>query len=431
MHNSQIPHPTQVRSACEHCRKQKLRCTRPSALADICTRCQHLGLYCQLGPSRKVGRPSKRDLAAGKKKGPAVGNADAITSRPSPSLVHLARGAATPELIFDPHLLGQGPSQPTPVDVGSIDWMVPEMSDYLLNSVHQTVLPSLPIRGGPSAFHYENMPQRYPPSDVPPQIIHLIRREHFNTLSRINVELHTLWETMKNHPANGTFESFLGDCSLDDGTILKPYQSLMTLLQDYLITIKAIHKALGTRQDTVKSRAAAWKRACLILQSNSPDDGSPQDQPPTPVADRVLLDSPSALLIISCFSQIVQHLEIFLSITQSRLLDPRAPFIAPANASFAGVPVFEYLTQGALFAEVLWNSFAQMVLVLGLPTSPWWSGNSVWTGLLAEDRFRDLLNHELGCVEDKWTTRPTNIMLMLNSIRQHITDSLLSGCMDV
>ncbi|VUC32757.1 unnamed protein product [Clonostachys rosea] len=430
MHN-QIPHPTQVRSACEHCRKQKLRCTRPSALADICTRCQHLGLHCQLGPSRKVGRPSKRDLAAGKKKGSAaVGDGGAITSRPSPSLVHLARDAATPELIYDPHMLSQGPSQPTPVDMGTIDWMIPEMSDYLLNSVHQTVLSPLPIREGPPAFDYDNV-HRYPTSGVPSQIIHLIRREHFVTLSRINVELHTLWETMKNHPANGTFESFLGDCSLDDGTILKPYQSLMTLLQDYLITIKAIHKALGTRQDTVKSRAAAWARACFILQSNSPDDGSPQNRPPTPVADRVLLDSPSALLIISCFSQIVQHLEIFLSITQSRLLDPRAPFVTPANASFAGVPVFEYLTQGALFAEVLWNSFAQMVLVLGLPTSPWWSGNSVWTGLLAEDRFRDLLNHELGCVEDQWTTRPTNIMLMLNQIRQHITDSLLSGCMDV
>jgi hypothetical protein len=146
----------------------------------------------------------------------------------------------------------------------------------------------------------------------------------------------------------------------------------------------------------------------------------------------VILDSPTALLIISCFSQIVQHLEIFYSISQSRLLDPTAPLVPPAaNASFAGIPIVEFLPQGALFSEVLRNNLAQIIIILGLPTEPWWSGKTVWTGLLAEQRFRDLLNHELGSVENGWTTRPSSVIMVMDKTKKLLTDAMMSGCMDV
>ncbi|CAH0055218.1 unnamed protein product [Clonostachys solani] len=440
-----LPHPTQVRSACERCRKQKLRCTRPAALSAKCTRCQNLGLDCQLGPQRKVGRPSKRD-SAGKTKS-IIDEAE----KGSPGLQHNVATPPSPSVAIDPQILDQQANQtaPTPIDMESMDWMLPEVSDFLLESVEEVVVPSL--SPGEAASIFQPQTAGAPPMDIQTAVIHLTKKDHFASLSRINMELHGLWETMRTQPASGTLEGFLCDCNLVEGNALKPYQSLMKVLQDYLVTIKALHKILGTKQDFVKPRPPVWMpRACLILSSHNPmgeaspscssssstgdssTSGSPQQTQRFPEADRVILDSPTALLLISCFSQIVQHLEIFYSISQSRLLDPTAPLVPPAdNASFAGVPIVEFLPQGALFSEVLRNNLAQIILILGLPTEPWWSGKTVWTGLLSEQRFRDLLNHELGSVENGWTTRPSSVIMVMDKTKKLLTDAMMSGCMDV
>jgi hypothetical protein len=109
-------------------------------------------------------------------------------------------------------------------------------------------------------------------------------------------------------------------------------------------------------------------------------------------------------------------------------LDPDASLIPPAIASFAGVPVVEFITQGAIFAEMMRGNFGQMMLVLGLPTDSWWMGKTVWTGLLKEQRYRDLLNSELGAVENGWTTRPQKLMKTIKDCQGLIDECMMSGC---
>ncbi|PHH52800.1 Fusaric acid cluster transcription factor FUB10 [Ceratocystis fimbriata CBS 114723] len=59
------PHPNQRRSACERCRRQKLKCSRQNAANQSrCQRCARLGFECVGGRQRKVGRPSRSDVAA-------------------------------------------------------------------------------------------------------------------------------------------------------------------------------------------------------------------------------------------------------------------------------------------------------------------------------------------------------------------------------
>lgn len=87
MHNR---HPNQVRSACERCRRQKLRCSRQTApfstsslnstasgsAEDPCARCSRLGVSCHPGLQRKVGRPTRRDHNR---------DATVVGSRPEPA----------------------------------------------------------------------------------------------------------------------------------------------------------------------------------------------------------------------------------------------------------------------------------------------------------------------------------------------------------
>ncbi|KAL1897817.1 hypothetical protein Cpir12675_002161 [Ceratocystis pirilliformis] len=59
------PHPNQRRSACERCRRQKLKCSRQNAANQPrCQRCARLGFECVEGRQRKIGRPSRSDVAA-------------------------------------------------------------------------------------------------------------------------------------------------------------------------------------------------------------------------------------------------------------------------------------------------------------------------------------------------------------------------------
>ncbi|KAL2889942.1 Fusaric acid cluster transcription factor FUB10 [Ceratocystis lukuohia] len=59
------PHPNQRRSACERCRRQKLKCSKQDAANQPrCQRCARLGFECVEGRQRKIGRPSRSDVAA-------------------------------------------------------------------------------------------------------------------------------------------------------------------------------------------------------------------------------------------------------------------------------------------------------------------------------------------------------------------------------
>lgn len=92
-----------------------------------------------------------------------------------------------------------------------------------------------------------------------------------------------------------------------------------------------------------------------------------------------------------------------------------------APMSFADVPLLEPSTQFVLFSELLRHVVTQINLLIGFP-SPW-SSKSAWTGLVTSQRYKDMLNSELGAVEDGWTTRP-NKLLDLNRITRGMLEEL-------
>lgn len=457
-------HANQKRIACERCRKQKLRCSRPSVTGSSCTRCEELGLECQLGTQRRVGRPTKKDIA---RKSTAMARVSPQPAMPPSSvtdLVHLQQnssgggnpGIPAQPIYIDP-ILFPAINHNTP-SLDSLDWTLPEDPSFLLGPTEDTIPLESPIGntccGRPEVCDAINQPEPESPPLTESTIIHVTTNVHFTTLSRLNMELHGLWETMSMQPGNGSLEGFVCGCNFAGTNHLRPYQSLMKISQDYLLTIKALHKSLGTRADGISPRPCDWRdhghrlplpqpseeveeeapsltsksstsgSSSSSCTANSPPEGAESDSGP----DHVVPDSPTALLVISCFCQIVEHLEIFFKISQARLLDPTTPLISPANATFAGVRVTEFPLQGALFGEMLRCNFAQIIVVLGLPTKPWWSGKTIWTGLLADDKYRELLNNELGSVENGWTTRPTQIIRTIENCEKLLNDVMMSGC---
>jgi hypothetical protein len=54
-------HPSQRRFSCEGCKKHKAKCQRLQQTDLICSRCTMLGVYCQPGSQKKVGRPKRSE----------------------------------------------------------------------------------------------------------------------------------------------------------------------------------------------------------------------------------------------------------------------------------------------------------------------------------------------------------------------------------
>ncbi|KAH8895395.1 hypothetical protein GQ53DRAFT_761969 [Thozetella sp. PMI_491] len=206
-------------------------------------------------------------------------------------------------------------------------------------------------------------------------VIRITSGSQFSTLSTINKELHRLAERMSHQLEGISLESFVRVVlePNDASASIAPYQTLMKLSQEYLQAIKSLHRSIGTD------------------------------------------------------SMLLHYLETFFVISKARLDDPSDRLIPPAQETFAGVRVLEFLTQGAMFVEGLRNVLSQIILVLGFPTGTWWSGRTVWTGLLADTRYRDILNQELGSVEDGWSTRPARLMELIDACRAMIMDASMLG----
>lgn len=126
-------------------------------------------------------------------------------------------------------------------------------------------------------------------------------------------------------------------------------------------------------------------------------------------------------LIISCYVQLIQHLEFILNMNLNTIRETHRDLMDAAPMSFADVPLLEPSTQFVLFSELLRHVVTQINLLIGFP-SPW-SSKSAWMGLMTSQRYKDMLNSELGAVEDGWTTRP-NKLLDLNRITKGMLEEL-------
>ncbi|KAF7559301.1 hypothetical protein G7046_g4855 [Stylonectria norvegica] len=394
MHPS--PHPNQVRSACERCRRQKLRCLRQTASEPSCSRCTRLNLPCQSGPQRRVGRPPKRGLVPERSGAVAVADAD-----PAAELVFLEGllDDQTPDLAWNL----ASPS------------VFEEMEDIVLPMDHW-----LP------AQDYEALPRdQYAIIQTNPQ---------FDTLSHLNLEIYKMWDMMTTHGAKMSFEEFVCVTTSLDGVIttgIGSIQRFMRCMQEFLVVIKALHRRSGTRsvpKPRYKPQSAAPHRLMLTSDPCLSPAAPPEDlSSNSTTCSSSTLDSPTMFLVVSCYVQIIQYLELLLQMVHARLADTTIVYIEVGPMDFADVALIETSSQFALFCELVSHLLRQINLVVGLPSAC--SDRSIWTGLLKEQRYREMVNAELGAVEIEggWTTRPGRLMDMTRAAKDLLEETSAMG----
>lgn len=397
---SHTPHPNQVRSACERCRRQKLRCARRAEAAASCVRCSRLGLTCQSGPQRKVGRPTKKDGARKRTSAPAL---DLNRVRGDTLEDGLDSGA---NVQFLDGLLED---QPT-----GLDWVLAGDNGLGLNDFGHSIAPmdSWPVSQDPKQFY-------------PDQTLALALTDHlFESLSRINVEIHRGWEVILHYASDKRFEDFIR--SETEG--FNGYVNLKTLIkstQEYLVVIKALHRKLGTRpmpKPVASSNALTMGFDPVLSASYGLSTlGGDQDE----TLRGLILDSPTVFLVVSCYVQLVKHSEFVFKMILERLRDTQAGPSPAAHLAFADVAIIESSTQFIVFTDLMYHILAQINVVLGLP-SPWY-GRSTWTGLLRPRKYREMLNKELGAVEGLWTVRPARLLEITRVVKDLLMEQSMTG----
>ncbi|KAK7429547.1 hypothetical protein QQZ08_003926 [Neonectria magnoliae] len=386
---SSTPHPNQVRSACERCRRQKLRCSRPVAVSASCARCARLGVTCQPGPQRRIGRPPKKDLVLRK-----------------------ASGAVGPEVPDEMRLL-DGLLDDA---VSSIEWTMEMNSPFRFNS------PDL------MGFQFEDCPliRELEPPGCEQQVV-VPTNTYFERLSRLNVDIHKGLENISRFGTQPNFRDFICTPHPEmDG--YKNVQLVMRNSQEFLDIIKALHRQLGIRSMPRQPRHPSPDPLVLTLDPSLVDSSTPSPSgdhyydAPSPSATH---DSPTMFLVISCYVQLIKHLEILQKIVYDSISDPTAAPIGGAPMAYADVPIVEASSQFILFCELVYHTFSQINLVLGLPST--WSSRSAWTGLLRHQRYRNLVNAELGAVDGAWTTRPGRLLEVTRMTKEMFVELAMLG----
>lgn len=251
----------------------------------------------------------------------------------------------------------------------------------------------------------------------------------FASLSKINIDLHSIWTTFSNAdatPGRLTIESLVeGFCCpkiVEDGSTfsVNALLAMLSTLQEYLVTVKELHRGFGL-VDASHDASASPPATSLTEQHKQ----QPQCEPS--------LDSPTAFLVISCFHQIVRTLELVFT-TVNTCLSPElaattVAFPPPRDVTFAGVDILEFSSQGVMYAELVRHVLRQLFVILGLPQADAPHARTMWTGLLSKGRYMDLLNAELGGGKDctEWTPRPAKLLESLDTCKEMFIQRSMAG----
>lgn len=241
----------------------------------------------------------------------------------------------------------------------------------------------------------------------------------FEALSRVNVELHDLCNIIFQHAVGMDFHTF--SCfTFGDFGGMKAFGDIMRISQDYLQAVRALHKIVGGR-----ATSSATPSSSIALTASFDDlspgcceptrTGPDQDQPP---AGTPTLDTPTAYLLISGFVQLVRLLEFIGTILHAKIASANLEAFPPAaaNMAFADVAIVDFPTQALLAIELTQYTIRQIRLLLGLPGLG--SRIPLSTGLLSTPKYREMLNKELGAVENLWTTRPARLTKLLGETKE-------------
>lgn len=249
-----------------------------------------------------------------------------------------------------------------------------------------------------SSFLLHSIPMPSPIFMHPSPVVLSSTDAHFASLSKVNAALHSACEGLsKTLPSCSLYAFIYGDKEGPGG--MKSVQSILRSSQEYLSTIRQLHRKLGVKA-----------RGDVVLA------GTPQ----------VILESPTAFLVISCFSQIIKSLELLFTLFNTNLVSHNSIPVNGGDVAFGDVPVMDFATQASLFTEFVRHVLGQILLVLGIPSERW-AHNTIWTGLLAGDRYRETLNYELGSVVGLWSVKPSRVLQMVDLCKELLLEYSMGG----
>ncbi|KAL2205727.1 hypothetical protein CC79DRAFT_1369183 [Sarocladium strictum] len=402
------PHPTQVRSACERCRRQKLKCSRQQGLDSSapCARCTRLGFFCEAGSQRKIGRPGKgssNPITAGTS-GQTAGESSAQTL-PTPSPIEVFGS----EESSPSHLAGpNGNGTDTEQFLGALDedpsWQHVFGDGILGTPIGTSGLMSLTLPPQPQLLDNE-------PFSVPSRPQTRPLDSAFEALSKINSTLHSVSQNL-----NETWpvENICNRPKMEGLPDMVIFQLTIQASQEFLTTLKTIHRSVGMNKPnfppgirTVPS--GNWR-------SSFASEPSAYSQPK--------LDIATTLLIVSCFVQLIEVFESLLNMFELFARFTMGETLVNEGLVFADVQIPDFTTQIVMFAEMVRHVLTQINVVIGVPGTR--RLNTIWVGLLTDPKGQEILKRELGgnAYQD-WSERPKKLITGIDRLKGVVEEAAM------
>ncbi|KAL3291277.1 C6 zinc finger domain-containing protein [Colletotrichum asianum] len=410
-------HPNQKRSACERCRRQKLRCSRQDTEEEArCSRCARLGFPCVAGQRRRIGRPLRS-----KNQGNNVSNdRDRDCDREAAQEDdegdrdgHEAAGLRGDDLL----LAEDATAETTPpvatrsgeevAEVGVDVQIDPLLCDFEWDETDFAV---------DVGDHFTGSQET---AARPLSQLHAtIQHEAFVRLSKVNVDLHLHLSKIDNHRQHMDLCSFIYPDSVLSVDSVTLAELALVIFQDFVTVLSTLAKSM--KQAAVDLVILPSQDAVPSLPFPSPDIMSPSIA--TSAAEAV--GPPLALVITSCFVQIIT---LFESITlhihkrlESLAVDPLTPI---EGLKFGAFWIGDGHLQGIIFTQIITSLLERADGLLGLrdhDTSRW---STSPRQIILSSEQRDILRRQLEEVTGDSMLRTDKLRDSLEVMRRRLTEA--------
>ena len=412
---TQVRHKTSLRrTACNRCRSHKLRCLRDDASQPKCDRCNRLNAVCEIGKAGRPGRPRKQCLvnstaSSGSTSTHSINsrNAQDETERHAIGPLHyLLAGAKLPIAAFD----SDGDDLATGTDdfglTPSFPWC-PVDDEVNLSTELVGVVPAVD-----------------PPRRTKPAPTYTQQHECLRDLSHLYVDLHADTSILRqNRETENIFTFFWA--------VPKPVGDGSMLFERLLNYAQSLNRIMSNLDRALRYSAEAYQESRQSQHDENSFHATPGTKEPrmpgiSTMEDdqgRPTLDTPVVLLLVSCYAQIIEILEILIAIANKRLetiFENRQLDFSPTR----GFQIGSFYScdgrmEGLAYLQTLTCLLDRIERGLGLPPDPRYiippSGRSA---LLSCPHHFELLHNELGSKgpEGK-STRPQELRDSIESAR--------------
>ncbi|KAJ0300517.1 hypothetical protein COL5a_006790 [Colletotrichum fioriniae] len=421
-------HPNQKRSACERCRRQKLRCSRQDDENETrCTRCAERGLDCIAGHQRRIGRPSRRWALnhAISMRQPEVSVSSTNTDdeqQPAVSGVHDdLPGDAPLDSSGSLAEFGHGITTDTTISL-----------DYHLDDFPWDMSLDPHLDGSISAQMAEEEMERIASTS---QIADpAIQNEAFVKISKINVDLHSYLSSIEINRPHLDFCSFTHSSSiLSVGGHTVPELALVAF-QDFIGILSGMNKTDSIHQGVSPTARTLPVQPALAQSTSCSESGSLNpsllvwSRASSPLASQTavpitgVLNQALVLVITSCYVQMITIFEeIFIQIhkrLEAIAWDPIQPI---EGIKFGAFPIGDAHLQGIIFSQIVESLLEKADRLLGVQHSMVSSAGTVISSGILSSSQSDLLHDQLKSKNQASIPRSIGLKSAIQRMRSTLT----------